>query len=317
MKTVLLAGIAAFAMSSMAATYYVATNGVDAVGRGSEGSPFETIQYAIDSAAENDKIMVMPGIYDKGGKPLTGYSYQLVNRLTIDKRLDIESTGGRDVTHIVGRHDPDGDKYGCGLNAVRCIGVSSGGVRSTLKGFTIRDSANYSGSVESSVTNSAGGIYVAGATAGNFFVTDCAISNCAAGSIAGAVRGGTYIRCLISDCVSGTPTLNGSCARNAAFLNCVIVRNRCQDNETTTNPTHLFVDVTAVNCTIAGNRSSNMGNLSKLYNCVLNCNASDGSGVDAQDTVTKTADGLYCAPGKDPSLRSPTSVTSLNTPAGT
>ena len=96
--------------------------------------------------------MVMPGIYDKGGKPLTGYTYQLVNRLTIDKRLDIESTGGRDVTHIVGYHDPDGDKYGCGLNAVRCIGVSNGGIKSTLKGFTIRDSATYSGSAESSIT---------------------------------------------------------------------------------------------------------------------------------------------------------------------
>ena len=288
----LLLGMAACVMSGRAATYYVATNGVDAVGRGSEESPFETIQYAIDAASENDKIMVMPGIYNKGGKPLTGYSYKLVNRLTIDKRLDIESTGGRDVTHIVGCHDPDGDKYGCGLNAVRCVGVSSGGVRSTLKGFTIRDSATYSGSTESSVTNSAGGIYVSGAAAGNFFVTDCAISNCAAGSIAGAVRGGTYVRCLISDCVSGTPTLSGACACNAAFLNCVIVRNRCPDNETTTNPTHLFVGITAVNCTIAGNRSSNMGNLSKLYNCVLNCNASDGSGVDAQDTVTKAADGL-------------------------
>ena len=129
----LLLGMAACVMSGRAATYYVATNGVDAAGRGSAESPFETIQYAIDAASANDKIRVMPGIYDKGGKKLTGYSYNLVNRLTIDKRLDIESTGGRDVTHIVGRHDPDGDKYGCGLNAVRCVGVSSDGVGSTLK----------------------------------------------------------------------------------------------------------------------------------------------------------------------------------------
>ncbi len=259
-----------------------------------EAKAFGTLQDAIDNpeCVAGDKILVLPGVYDKGGKPLTGYTYQLVNRLTIDKRLDIESTGGRDVTHIVGYHDPDGDKYGCGLNAVRCVGVSNGGINSTLKGFTIRDSATYSGSAESSITNSAGGIYTPNAQAAErIYVTDCAISNCAAGSMAGAVRGGTYVRCIISDCVSGTPTLDGAVARNAAFLNCVIVRNRCPDNETTTSPVPLMYNITAVNCTISGNRSSNMGAGSKLYNCILNCNAADTSAVTAEDTVTTSADG--------------------------
>ena len=204
-----------------------------------EAKAFGTLQDAVDNSAcvAGDKILVLPGVYDKGGKPLTGYTYQLVNRLTIDKRLDIESTGGRDVTHIVGYHDPDGDQYGCGLNAVRCVGVSGGGYNSTLKGFTIRDSATYIGSNDGSVTNSAGGIYIANPQIDNrFYVTDCAISNCAAGAIAGAVRGGMYIRCLITDCVSGSPGVNGSVAAYAAFLNCVIARNRSPDNETTSNP---------------------------------------------------------------------------------
>jgi len=48
-----------------AATYYVATTGVDAAGRGSAGSPYRTIQYAINNSTSGDTINVAAGTYQE------------------------------------------------------------------------------------------------------------------------------------------------------------------------------------------------------------------------------------------------------------
>ncbi|WP_225444636.1 hypothetical protein [Pseudomarimonas arenosa] len=45
-------------------TWYVATNGADSPGRGSEAMPFATITYALDQSSGGDVILVEPGVYN-------------------------------------------------------------------------------------------------------------------------------------------------------------------------------------------------------------------------------------------------------------
>lgn len=45
------------------ATFYVATDGSDSSGDGSEGSPWATITYALDNVADGSTVLVRPGLY--------------------------------------------------------------------------------------------------------------------------------------------------------------------------------------------------------------------------------------------------------------
>ena len=278
-------GVALGALGDPAKTVWVdAANAGRSELNGSETAAYATIQDAIDNASSGDVIKVRPGVYDQGGSPLAGYKYALVHRVMLDKKLTIESTGGRDVTHIVGHKDySKGDQYGRGLEAVRCVGVSSAGVGSRLVGFTLRDSATYAGTAESALTNCAGGVYVYGATANqNFVAIDCAISNCAAGAQGGGVRGGLYFNCLFANNVAGS---TGSAACHAGLVNCVVSRSRGQISVVAGTSY-------AVNCTIVGNRSSNMGD-TRYYNCIFSCNANGDSEVYANRTACVSgADGF-------------------------
>src|SRR5690606_5859597 len=44
-------------------TWFVAETGVDAAGRGTQGQPYATLQYAVDGASPGDEIRVAPGAY--------------------------------------------------------------------------------------------------------------------------------------------------------------------------------------------------------------------------------------------------------------
>lgn len=52
------------AFPASAATWYVATNGSDATGDGSLGNPWASITRAVDSAADGDEVLVLPGTYN-------------------------------------------------------------------------------------------------------------------------------------------------------------------------------------------------------------------------------------------------------------
>ena len=184
-------GIAALALN--AKTLYVdaanyGKSGLD----GTEALAYGTIQDAIDAAAKDDTIKVKPGVYDQGGKPLAGYDYTLVHRVMINKKLAIESTDGRDVTHIVGHKDPEGDEDGRGLNAIRCVGVAPAGLGSTMTGFTVRDSACFAGTAKNALTNVAGGALVY-AWASRCRVVDCH-------GVSDATRFAFLSSCLVADC---------------------------------------------------------------------------------------------------------------------
>ena len=145
----LVSGVVVFAttflFAATAAEYYVATNGVDEVGRGSEASPFQTIQYAIDSASAGSTIWVKPGTYDKGGAENASASGVHSNRVVLTKKIHLKSTDGAAVTHIVGAPDPA--TGGVGPNAVRCVvSPNNNSADSTITGFTLRDGYGDDGS---------------------------------------------------------------------------------------------------------------------------------------------------------------------------
>ncbi len=63
LATALTAGLALLPGLCLSATYYVSTNGSDAAGDGSLASPWLTITHAVDSVADGDEIIVLPGTY--------------------------------------------------------------------------------------------------------------------------------------------------------------------------------------------------------------------------------------------------------------
>ncbi|MHC4712243.1 MAG: putative Ig domain-containing protein [Planctomycetota bacterium] len=58
-----IAAVALMAGAASAATYYVATDGNDETGDGSSGSPWATLQHAVETISAGDTILVKPGTY--------------------------------------------------------------------------------------------------------------------------------------------------------------------------------------------------------------------------------------------------------------
>lgn len=105
-------------LNVLAASYawYVSAGGSDTTGNGSTGNPWESIQYAINQAADGDTIYVGAGDYTEN--------------ITVSKSLTVESLEGRDTT-IVTAADP-------GENVIT---VTADGV--TISGFTVTGYGEY------------------------------------------------------------------------------------------------------------------------------------------------------------------------------
>ena len=275
----------AFAVSSMAAdTFYVATNGVDAVGRGSEESPFETIQYAIDSASSGSTIWVKPGIYDKGGDVnVEGNGGVHTNRVVLKKKVHLKSTHGAAVTHIVGAPDPDTES-GVGPKGVRCIvspnatNQEGAGADSSITGFTLRD--GYGDTGATGHNHRSGGFLQFHGNRWIFF-SDCVISNCVSYSHGGA-RGGTFSRCLFANNrVTTSPASSAAGVGNANLIHCMVVGNGDSDNGCAVSDSS-----TLVNCTVICNRGLGCKSDTTLYNTIVcgNSNSNYG-GTKATDSA--------------------------------
>lgn len=249
-KVMMFATALAVVCSAGATEYFVDdVNGLDS-NAGTSESPLKSIQAAVEKAKSGDVITVRPGIYDdvEANKLSWGKSRVfLVNK----GKLTIRSTGGKDVTHIVGRRHSDDSIFG--PDAVRCISVyeyngdSTAAV--TIEGFTIRDGATCAEASEAGGTN-------ANATRGgalccdrlkNVVLVDCVVSNCdAAASCVGYY--GTFLRCRITgNFISSTA---GTMINLANLINCVIDGNYAPQNGILVNNSKL------VNCTLAVNHMS-------------------------------------------------------------
>ena len=263
---------------------YVATNGVDAVGRGSEESPFETIQYAIDSASSGSTIWVKPGIYDKGGAENAISGAIHTNRVVLKKKVYLKSTDGAAVTHIVGAPDPN--TGGVGPGAVRCIvspdngaGNGSLGLDSEIVGFTIRDGYGDDGTTGH---NHRSGGFLQHHGVKSVYISDCVISNCVSYSHGGA-RGGTFARCLFVNnrVTAGHHGNDAAGVGNACLVNCLVVGNGDNTYDNAAGDGAILV-----NCTVVCNRGRGCKSDCTLYNTVVCGNTLDNySGTKATDCV--------------------------------
>lgn len=300
MKTLSIIASAAFSSAVALASYadpgvvwVDAKKGNDSTGaRNRESNPYKTIQAAVDAAESGDEVKVRPGVYDSGAAYLPTFeSSNLV--LVRNKRLKIVSTGGPEVTHIVGNVDTS-SAAGIGSGAVRCIAILNA-PGTIVQGFTLRNGATSTttssthpkcggGAVEAIVIDSSNNRSYA---ATNAFVVGCVITNCY-GQRGGAFRGVTALRCRIEDCRGDN---SGSAGRDCSFVNCLITGNK--------GANVVYFGSYVVNCTIANNAGSVQNSPRVLNSIVLGNDGSSGVNVSTV-ALTNT---LTCISGYDANLK--------------
>lgn len=178
--------------------------------------PKKTLQAAADLIPNNDGhiITVLPGVYNEGGAVYPGDGFSLTNRLAISrKNVTIRSTGGKEVTHIVGAIDSE-YADGCGPAAVRCVRGPGSDNGTVLIGFTLRD--GHSGSDAGTKSEDRGG------GAFDVYLYDCTISNCVSHTRGGAGNNCTFVRCRIIGNTAGTI---GMACNSCSLANCLVARN--------------------------------------------------------------------------------------------
>lgn len=207
-------------------------------------------------------VRVEPGRYDSGVMSEVDGDYgEQLARVIVPNGVTLESTGGADMTFIVGAastNSPSDDCLGNGPGAVRCVALR--GADCVVRGFTM---------VDGHVTcNSSSAGYYGGGIYGNGLAEDCVFLNCS------AVRGGgvsrtTCRRCTFRGCTSshyGVAAMSCEGLYNCLFVDC-------------TNGSYITMYARpVVNCTFmpgaqaaktAVNYASEDDSPSNVVNCVL------------------------------------------------
>jgi hypothetical protein len=222
----------------------------------SPASPFEswaaaahTIQEAVDAAQAGDTVLVTNGVYDIGGRAVR--SEQLVNRVAIDRPINVLSVSGPAFTAIEGLKVFSFFGDGTGDGAVRCVYLADGAV---LSGFTLTNGATRDVVNSTFREASGGGIWCDSAKA---LITNCVLTGSSARGSGGGARGGTLSRCA----------LVGNSAGNSGWG---------------------VYFATLDGCTLTGNRSANTAggaHEAALSQCTLSDNFAYASGGGAADST--------------------------------
>ena len=242
--------------------------------------PKKTLQAAADLIPNNDGhiITVLPGVYDEGGK-VYGTDYSITNRLAISRRnVTIRSTGGKEVTHIVGASDSQyADVDGCGPAAVRCVRGPGSDKGTVLIGFTLRD--GHCDSAEGANSEGRGG------GAFNMYLYDCTISNCVSHTRGGAGNNSTLVRCRI---IGNTAGSHGMACNSCSLANCLVARN--YGSGATLTYTSKMVNTSVIGNTGGPALSNPPTAGTAVWNCFFAGNHEGQNGFDSAGHAT----GAYC-----------------------
>ena len=167
-----------------------------------------TIQDAVDAAAPGDAVIVTNGVYQTGGRVVSGL---ILNRVAVTNAITVRSVNGPAATVIAGYAVP-GITNGAG--AVRCVYLADG---SALAGFTLTNGATQNGG-DLATQQSGGGVWCNSASA--------IISNCVlVGNSADKYGGGAYYGTLIGCTLAGNTALEGGGSFQANLTNCSLTGN--------------------------------------------------------------------------------------------
>jgi len=210
---------------------HVAPGGSDGASGFSWATAKQTIQAAVDATTNGCIVWVTNGVYATGGR--TVGSWELTNRVAIDRPIIVQSVNGPEVTTIQGA-GPMGDA------AVRCAYVGSNAV---LSGFTLTNGATKVFSPGNELDASGAGLWCEPSA----IIQRCLIVNNQASLGAGGCLYGKLHDCLF---VGNTAGSWGGGAYESVLYNCTLTGNGAYDGGG-------VFRATALNSIIWGNTATN------------------------------------------------------------
>jgi hypothetical protein len=234
-----------------------------------------TIQDAFDVASSGDQILVTNGVYESGGRPMSGTLVS--NRVVINKPLAVSSVNGPGFTVIKGVFVPNQSAMNTnGYLSVRCAYVTNGAL---LSGFTLTNGGVLT--IAANVFDQSG----AGAWCeANGMLSNCVVQGNAAYFAGGGVNQGVCVDCTI---VSNSVRVWGGGASGSVLRNCRINGN--QQSHPNTGGGGGVYSCFVTNCVLTGNHAAGNdagyggggAHSSTLDHCTLVGNSASWGGAGA------------------------------------